>query len=208
MKKFLRKVVKTFKQFADAKFLTFGQNVTASMALAVDVFPNPVPTLEDINAELANYATLLQLAAGRDKIQVALKNQSKQTLRDMLSQLTDYVNLTAQGVEANLTKSGFELNKVPEPIALKAPTGLVLADGGNSGELLLKFKSVDGAASYLFQYNTDPLLAEESWVSYPATTTSYTFRGLTKGTNYFCRSVAVGSNGQLMNSIVVNRVSQ
>jgi hypothetical protein len=46
---------------------------------------------------------LLQLAAGRDKIQVALKNESKRILLLLLSQLADYVNLTAQGNENNIS---------------------------------------------------------------------------------------------------------
>jgi hypothetical protein len=40
---------------------------------------------------------------GRDKIQVALKNESKRTLLLLLSQLADYVNLTAQGNENNIS---------------------------------------------------------------------------------------------------------
>ena len=208
MKKFLRKVVKTFKQLADAKLFTFAQNVTTSMANAVAVYPTPVPTLADVNTALGNYAELLQLAADRSKVQVVLKNQAKRDLLVLLSQLADYVNLTGQGDERVLVKSGFILNKVPQPVSLKAPTRVLVLDGGNSGELVLKFKSVTGASSYLFQYTTDAMLSEESWVSIPATTTSYTFTGLTKGSTYYCRAVAVGSNQQLMNSIVVNRVSQ
>src|ERR1019366_1259693 len=208
MKKVLRKVVKSFKQLADAKLLTFGQNVTASIANAVGVFATPTPPLADVNSELGNYANLLQTAAARDKIQVALKNESKQNLLLLLSRLADYVNLTAQGNEAVLAMSGFDLNKVPQPVNIKAPAGVMLQDGGNSGEMVLKFKSVAGASSYLFQYTTDTLLADTSWVSIASTTTSYTFSGLTKGATYYCRAVAVGSNQQLMNSIVVNRVSQ
>ena len=208
MKKFLRKVVKTFKQLADAKLFTFAQNVTTSMANAVAVYPTPVPTLADVNTVLGNYAELLQLAADRSKVQVVLKNQAKRDLLVLLSQLADYVNLTGQGDEGVLVKSGFILNKVPQPVSLKAPTRVLVLDGGNSGELVLKFKSVTGASSYLFQYTTDAMLSVESWVSIPATTTSYTFTGLTKGSTYYCRAIAVGSNQQLMNSIVVNRVSQ
>ena len=208
MKKVLRKVVKTFKQLADAKLFTFAQNVTTSMANAVAVFPTPVPMLADINTALGNYVELLQLAADRSKAQVVLKNQAKQALLVLLSQLADYVNLAGQGDEGVLVQSGFDLNKVPQPVSLKAPTRVVVLDGGNSGELVLKFKSVTGASSYLFQYTTDTLLADTSWVSIASTTTSYTFSGLTKGATYYCRAVAVGSNQQLMNSIVVNRVSQ
>jgi hypothetical protein len=208
MKKFLRKVIKAFKVLADAKLLTFAQKVVASMTTAVGSFPTPTPTLVDITSEIDNFSALLQSAANRDKVQVALKNQSKKTLLQMLSQLADYVNMVAQGDEVKLSESGFDLNKVPQPISMKGPTGLVLLDGGNSGELVLKFRRVEGASGYLYQYTTDPLLPEDGWVSIAATTTSFTFTGLTKGVTYYCRVIAIGGNQQRMNSIVVNRVSQ
>jgi hypothetical protein len=208
MKKYLRKVVKTFKLLMDAKLLTFAPNVVSSMTAAVESFPTPTPALVDISNEIDTYSGLLQSAANRDKVQVALKNQSKKALLLMLSQLADYVNMVAQGNEVMLAESGFDLNKVPQPISMKAPTGLVLLDGGNTGELVLKFRRVAGALSYLYQYTTDPLLPEESWVSIAATTTSLTFTGLTKGVTYYCRVIAIGGYQQRMNSIVVNRVSQ
>ena len=208
MKNFFRKVVKAFKVLADANLLTFARNVAVSMTAAVETFPTPVPAITVISDQIDNYAELLQSSASRDKVQVALKNQSKKALLLMLSQLADYVNLTAQGDEVKLSESGFNLNKVPQPISIKTPAGVVLTDGGNSGELLLKCKRVAGASGYMYQNTTDPLLTETSWVSIAATTTSFTFTGLTKGVTYYCRVVAVGGNQQLMNSIVLNRVSQ
>ena len=207
MKKFIRKVVKTFKTLADANLLTFGQNVTASMAAAVATFPTPVPSLESINTELGNYAELLQTSASRDKVQVQLKNMSKFTLKQMLGQLADYVNgITTD--PALLASSGFDLNKLPQPITITAPENPTLTDGSNSGQLVLKFKAVRGASSYLFQYTTDATLQENSWVSFPATTTSYVFTGLTKGTTYYCRALSVGAYQQVKASIVLNRISQ
>jgi hypothetical protein len=207
MKKFFRRVIKTFKKLADAKLLTFAENVTTSMAQAVTTFPNPVPALLNINEEIATYSELIQTSASRDKVQVQLKNKSKYALLVMLSQLADYVNTTTTD-SAELARSGFELNKMRQPITIKAPHGLLLSDGSNSGEVILKFKRVKGAYSYLFQYTADAALTETSWISIPATTTSYTFTGLAKGTTYYFRVLAVGCNRQIINSIVLNRVSQ
>ncbi|MGN6601598.1 MAG: fibronectin type III domain-containing protein [Ginsengibacter sp.] len=207
MKKFIRRVVKSFKRLSDSNLLTFGQNVTASMAAAVASFPTPVPSLDSINTELSKYEALLQTSATRDKVQVQLKNISKFTLLQMLSQLADYVNTTTSD-SAVLASSGFELNKLPQPITITAPENPTLSDGGGSGKLLFKFKAVRGASSYVYQYTTDATLQENSWVSIPATTTSYTFTGLTSGTNYHCRALAVGSNQQLKESIVLNRIAQ
>ena len=207
MKKFIRRVIKTFKRLTDADLLAFGQNVTGKMAAAVATFPNPVPSLESINNELDNYAALLQSSATRDKVQVQLKNISKFNLNQMLSQLADYVNTTTTD-SALLSSTGFELNKLPQPITITAPENPTLTDGGGGGRLLLKFKAVKGASSYVFQYTSDPTLQENSWVSFPATTTSFTFTGLTKGTTYYCRALAVGANQQVKASIVLNRISQ
>ena len=208
MKKFLRKVVKSFKKLAEADLLAFSQDVSASMAAAVDVFPTPTPTLIELNNAISSYSEAMQLARGRDKVQVVMKNLSKQNLLLLLSQLTDYVNLTAQGAEDLLAKSGLYLNRVPEPVTMDAPGYVVLTDGGESGELTFRFRRVRGASSYLYQYTSDASLANESWVSIPATTTSYTFTGLASGTTYYCRVVAVGSYQQQKTSIVLNRISQ
>jgi hypothetical protein len=207
MKKFFRKVVKTFKKLADSNLLTFGQNVTVSMATAVSTLPTPVPSLESINNERDNYAELLQTSANRDKVQVQLKNKSKFTLMQMLSQLADYVNSITTD-PALLASTGFDLNKLPQPVTITAPENLVLADNGSSGQFVLKFKAVKGASSYVFQYTTGATLQESSWVSFPATTTSFTFTGLTKGTTYYCRALAVGAYQQVKASIVLNRISQ
>ena len=137
MKKFIRRVVKSFKKLNDANLLTFGQNVMASMAAAVAKFPNPVPSLTAINAELANYAGLLQTSASRDKVQVQLKNISKFALNQMLSQLADYVNTTTTD-SAELASTGFDLNKLPQPVTITPPENPALTDGQGSGELWLK----------------------------------------------------------------------
>ena len=207
MKKFIRRVVKSFKKLTDANILTFGQNVTASMAAAVTTFPTPVPALADINAELVNFEGLLQTSASRDKVQVQLKNMSKFALNQMLSKLVDYVNATTSD-SAALTSSGFVLNKVPQPVTITHPENPMLMDGGGSGKLFFKFKAVKGASSYLFQYTSDVTLQENSWASFPATTTYFTFTGLTKGTTYYCRVMAVGANQQVKSSIVLTRISQ
>src|SRR6185312_15502882 len=207
MKKFIRRVIKSFKRLSDANILTFGQNVTVSMAAAVVTFPTPVPSLADINTELVKYAELLQTSASRDKVQVHRKNISKFTLLQMLSQLADYVNTTTTDAAA-LASSGFTLNRMPQPITISHPENPMLTDGDGSGKLAFKFKAVKGASSYLFQYTSDATLQENSWISFPATTTYFTFTGLTKGTTYYCRVMAVGANQQVKSSIVLNRISQ
>jgi hypothetical protein len=207
MKKFFRRVVKTFKMFSDANVLAFGNNVTVSMAAAVDIFPNPNPSLASINTVLGNFAGLIQTAASRDKVQVELKRQVRFSLLQMLSQLADQVNSITTD-PAQLIRSGFDLNKIPTPVELEAPTRLVLLDGPNSGELILKFRKARGASSYLHQYTIDALLPEDSWVSIPSTVTTHTFKGLIKGVTYYVRAVSVGRKQQLIKSIVVNRVSQ
>src|ERR1700735_4751359 len=153
MKKFLRKAIKAFKKLNDSALLTYGQKVTAAMANAVISFPNPTPLIKDIIDELTNYSGLLQTAGSRDKVQVALKNVSKATILIMLSRLTDYVNMQAAGDLSMLEETYMDLNKVPEPQKMKAPTGLALLDGANSGEMIIRLTAVKGAYSYTYIYS-------------------------------------------------------
>jgi hypothetical protein len=208
MKKFLRKAIKAFKKLTDSAFLTYGQAVTAAMANAITSFPNPNPSLKDINDELANYSGLLQTAKSRDKVQVSLKNDSRSLLETMLSSLTDFVNSLAAGNLSMLEETYMDLNKVPEPQKLKAPTGLTLSDGANSGEMIIRLTAVKGAYSYTYIYSNDPAMLDNTTVSVSATTTSYTFTGLTKGKTYYCRVAVVGTNKQMIYSNIINRICQ
>jgi hypothetical protein len=208
MKKFLRKATKAFRNYAADVFSGYGQQVTAAVENAIALFPNPIPALVDINKELANYASLLKTAASRDKEQVALKGQSRIVLNGMLSELTDYINLIAQGDEGMLAASSMTLSKVPAEVTIKAPTSPVLSDGVNTGEMRLKFKKSTGATSSLFQYSTDPAMSAATTVSIPSSKAKYTFTGLTKGTTYYCRGASVGGRNQVAYTIIVNRICQ
>jgi hypothetical protein len=127
-----------------------------------------------VDAELLNFSNLMDAAGNRDKVQVGLKNASKEKLVGMLNQLCDYVNMVAQGDLNTLLLSSFNLNKIPEPIKMKLPTGLTLGDGVNTGEITIKFKGPYRAVGYNYEYTTDATLAENSWGSIPGSTTSYT----------------------------------
>ena len=208
MKTVLRKVVKTFKRLGDALLLAFGRKVSAAMAKEVKTFANPVPALADINAELDKFQSLMKLAGSRDVKTVAEKNASRKVLISLLSNLADYINYTAKNDVVALASTLYPLNKIPEPIKLKAATRLTLKDGDNRGELLLKFRRPRGATGFVCQYSTDPLLAEKSWVSFQGTTATYVYKGLTKGTTYYCRVISLCTGQQEVESMVVNRTSQ
>ena len=73
--------------------------------------------------------------------------------------------------------------------------------------MLIKIKKVTGALSYLFQYTTDPQMAEGSWKPIYETRVKCLFTGLVSGTRYYFRVGAIGPRKQLLFSDVVNKVA-
>jgi hypothetical protein len=206
MNKRTRKAIKTFRRKTEAGFLAYGGQVTFAISNATGTFPTPVPALSDINTELENFRELLKSVSSGNKVQITLKNKSRAILTNMISQLTEYVNKQARGSETVLAESCMDISKIYAFIKIVAPSGLVLREGSNTGELKFKCKRVTGAKSYFFQYSNDLQMKDATTVSTSVSTASCTFKGLTRSKTYYCRVAAVGGNKQLVYSNIVNRV--
>jgi hypothetical protein len=129
---------------------------------------------------------------------VALKNQYRLELENLMRQLGNYVNTICMGDEAILATSGFELSKQPEPRHITAPENLTLSQGANAGSMMCKVKSVKGASGYLFEATADPITKNSNWISMPSSRTKFEFENLEQGKKYWFRVAAMGSNGQVI----------
>ena len=79
--------------------------------------------------------------------------------------------------------------------------------GEQPGELLVSVRTVKGAAAYLHQYSTDPLLAETSWKGMNSTASKCKLAGLTPGTTYYLRVAAIGAKDQVLYSDVASKMA-
>ncbi len=204
----LFKITNGFDRMTDAYLIVRANAIKSGVGAHGDSFPNPSPSLNDLNATIGSFTQAVEKAEGGDRQAVAVKNAIRQTLIDQLHLLGNFVLFMAGGNEVVATSSGFNISKqaTPKP-ALTVPQGLVLDNGVNKGELQLKFKRVDGATAYLYEIAPSPVTAESTWDSSMNTVSKKLFDGLESGKEYNCRVAAIGIKEQVVYSEVVSRIA-
>ncbi|WP_343533937.1 hypothetical protein [Pedobacter sp.] len=165
---------------------------------------------------LANFTTVqedfeaaLALVTSRDRVKIALKNQSRLLLVQAMYQLALEVNAQANGDRAKLLSSGFDLANAGEsnPLIIP-PTDFKISEGLNNGELKFSCKKVLAAVSYLFEYTDETPAEETKWTALSASTKELTIRGLRSGTRIYGRIKAIGTKGQEASSEILSRIVQ
>lgn len=200
------RITNGFTAMTDAKLLLRTNTIVASMT-GNTAFPTPNPALSAISATVTAFQAATEAAAGGDKQLIAVRDQLRLTLIDQLHLLGNYVLFTAAGDAVVATSSGFTIGKAAAPRPpITAPQGMVLTNGVNKGDLLMKCKAVPGARSYLHEITPAPLTAQSQWTKVMATTCKNLFTGLASGQEYVCRIAAIGVKNQVAYGQEVSRV--
>jgi len=202
------KINTEFSHLSDPAFGNGASGIQVAMTDNPE-YLNPVPTMVELAAQVADYISKLSVAQNRDRNAVAAKNQARLLLTASLKNLGNYVTLTANGDRQKLIGSGFPISKQGEPVApLSKPRNMVAKDGPNPGECTVSVDGSTEARSFLYQYTTDPITEGNVWVTESGTARSYTFTKMPRGITYWFRMGAVGTYGQLIYSDVVSRIVQ
>jgi hypothetical protein len=162
-------------------------------------FTSPFPTLENVSAAIDALETAHNAAQGGGKTQTSIMREKESLLDNALSQLANYVESTANGIESVVLSSG---------MGLKAKGGrqastFTVDDGAHAGELVLRTKS-ELRSSYVWQMISDSLpnatpasAVTQVWqqlgVSIKA---SFIANNLIAGTRYWFRVATVNASGQ------------
>ena len=202
----LNKVSLSFQNYTDANLLTEAESIRLSISKS-PFFPNIVPTLADFTLTVEKYSQALILAKGLGKYNVADKNVSRDLLQESLVTLGLSVMIAAQGNPAIIAASGYKPITARSGRSLGIATALTLTTGGN-GEVIVTFKAIENAVSYMYEISADPLLAEASWSRVFGTTAKYTFTNLEAGKKYSVRVMAVGSANQTVYTPVASIYAQ
>ena len=105
--------------------------------------------------------------------------------------------------------SGFTIARPRStPLPLEKPTGLILTDGANAGEIELVFKRLKNARTYMYQIAEGELTKSTNWTSSTGTIRKAKFINLKSGKRYWVRVVAIGTNNQMVYSDAVSRIAQ
>lgn len=117
-------------------------------------FPDPVPSLSEIESAYNEYITCLaRVSWTHGRIDRELKRESKVKLAKLLGELAAYVNYVAKGNLSVRYTSGFPVfTGRKKGTAPEVATGCQLSEGPVSGELRFDFYSLGRDMTYEYTY--------------------------------------------------------
>ena len=204
----LVRITNGFDRLSDDNLLARTQFIYAQMLGNVN-FLTPDPPLTSVLVAINDFKDALMEARTGNKQSIAVKNEKKEALIDIMHKLGNYVLFIAKENAVIATSSGFHIARNPTPLpTITAPQEFEVSNGSGSGQLALSARRVPGARAYLFEYTPEPMTAESVWTSQVGTRPGIVFSNLQSGNRYWCRVGAVGINSQLEYTDPVARIVQ
>jgi hypothetical protein len=195
-----------FTRMSDATLDTRANQIYAAMNGNAN-FPTPVPSMDALQNAIEVFALALNDCRDGDRLKVAIKNQKRDALIDILHLLADFVLYKSAGDSVIAISSGYSIGKQPAPAPpITKPENLRVLQGDNPGVLVSKVARVKGARSYLHEYATDAQMAQGNWQKIGCSRSSCMIVDLLPGTKYHVRVAAIGTKEQLVYSDIVSRI--
>jgi hypothetical protein len=175
-----------------------GKNVAA---MSREVMTGTQPLIDDLdtaNTDLqTKQAAAIEARSAAVQASAALRASAK-TQRGAYGNLAGHVNTVADGSDAFVLSTGYEVRAKPSPRPplTEAPSNVRTQINGVPGNVLVLWQGLSGARNYEVQYTTD-LSGATGWNNVPETpgNTRLTVGSLVSGTKYAFRVRGL-SNGQ------------
>ena len=177
-----------------AKLLQYAENILLKMTENADLFPEPDPTLAELDTAIADFRQAVSEAAHRDMRMVELKNQQQVVLRRVIYHLSLYVDRVAQGNVATILAAGFLPSKDAESAGPgPKPTDFrVTLRQPNSQTVGLHVKAWKPALVYQFEYRK--VADGGDWVRVLSSKSTCVVEGLEKLEEYEFRVAYIGTD--------------
>jgi hypothetical protein len=174
--------------------IEFGRLVESSMTLNPNfATPNPTPAMLNLATDELEVAFNAAQVGG--PLETATMYEKETAWDTLVTALGNYVDNIAQGVQTIILSAGMETKRLSTPVGIPARVVNVAATSVNSGELLVKWKSVYGARAYLGYIKVDGEDDSEYQLLIKVTRAKATVTGLISGTKYVVVVEAVGAAG-------------
>ena len=120
-------------------------------------FPNPNPSIAEVQAALDAFRKATVDALNRDKLKIIIRREKEDEMRRLITALSAYVKSVSQGDKQMIVSSGFDLAKTGKKRGKLPPPGnfRVSFMEGFPGSLKLRWKGVPGAKGYVIHTTTD-----------------------------------------------------
>lgn len=192
------------KTGTEAKLLQYAETVLAKTTENASIFPEPQPSLDDLTAAIDQFRSSMTEASFRDMRQVVLKNQHATALKEVLYNLSLYVETVAQGDPAIVLAAGFipskelrgQVGSSPKPHDLRA----VVRDTGTES-VHVRVNAWKYARYYQFEYRK--IGPDEPWTRILSTRSKIHVTGLEYLKEYEFRVTYLGPDPALNYSDIV-----
>jgi hypothetical protein len=188
------KIITGFTKLSDSELDVKSQQIVSKMNKNPN-FSAPIPDIDEVIEAKNAFENALTAAAHGNTNDTAFKNQTRTILEELLHRLGLFVELTANGNEAILFSSGYDLQKERETVGvLPKPENLKISMGANPGSVKVTVNSLTNADSYLFEYIEFPVTNAATWVIMPSSKANIEVTGLESGKQYAFKVAGVGAN--------------
>lgn len=177
-----------------AKLLQYADNILLKMTENADLFPEPEPTLAELDTAIGGFRDALSEASYRDMRKVEVKNQLQAVLRQVIYGLSLYVDRVAQGNAATILAAGFLPSKdTTRPGIAPKPTDFRVAlPRINSQTAELRVKAWAPARVYQFEYRK--VAGDDNWERVLSSKSTCVLEGLEKLQEYEFRVAYIGTD--------------
>jgi hypothetical protein len=152
------------------------------------IFSNPNPALPVITLATDELETAAQEASEGGKNKVAIRNDKRRKLIELLTALGFYVEQTAAGDEEIIHLSGFEIKKE----SVRTQPEFEIEQGDHAGAVNIRVKARRKKTMYRWEHSSDAA----SWISDGITSAcKTTIEGLARGIYWF-RVILIDSSGE------------
>ena len=163
-------------------------------------FSDPHPSLAEVTAAVNELETAfgrVQSARSEVTTQAGTQDNAEKKLDQLLTRLGNYVESIAGTDETLITSAGLEIKGSRSSATVPTvPQGVAAAAGEHEGEIVLSWKAVPNAYSYIIEFSLDPATST-SWTHIGiATAANKAVSSLTTGKRYWFRVKTVGAAGE------------
>src|SRR5690606_13988991 len=168
-----KKPTLNFKNLDAAQLLQFAEEIQNKMTENSDIFATPTPDLATLATATTAYRDAVTEAAFGDRRAIAFRNDKREELETVISDLAKYVDTTARGNQTVILSAGFLPTKDPSPdngLNPKAERFEVAPSGLGTLQVTASVAPWKKARYYQFEYRKKEAGAEWNRVLSPTST--------------------------------------
>lgn len=143
-----------FRSLTGSELARYAENILVKMTENAALYPDPDPSLAELEAALSRFNRAQADAAYRDMRLIEIKNQHLQALKQVIFDLSLYVTKVSKGDRAAIMAAGFLPSRSASPIgaAPKPQNFRVELLLGNPGNVRLRVNPWKPTLVYQFEY--------------------------------------------------------